>query len=105
MRFIETPVFTRRITKIFNDDQYRSTQLALALRPEQGVVIQGSGGLRKLRWLAGRRGKRGGVRLIYYWDKTTETILMLFVYTKQEQGDLTPDQVRMLGRIVSEEFK
>ncbi len=105
MRFIETPVFTRRITKFFSDDQYRSLQLALALRPEQGVVIRGSGGLRKLRWLAGSRGKRSGARLIYHWDKTTETIFMLFVYTKQEQGDLTPDQIRMLGRLVSEEFK
>ncbi len=69
------------------------------------MVIRGSGGLRKLRWLAGSQGKRGGARLIYYWDKTTETIFMLFVYTKQEQGDLTPDQIRMLGRLVSEEFK
>ncbi len=105
MRFVETPVFTRRITKILSDDQYRSLQLALVLRPEQGVFIRGSGGLRKLRWLAGSRGKRGGARLIYYWDKTTETIFMLFVYTKQEQGDLTPDQIRILGRLVSEEFK
>ena len=105
MRFVETTVFTRIITKILNDDQYRSMQLALALRPEQGVVIRGSGGLRKLRWLVGSRGKRGGARLIYYWDKSTETIFMLFVYTKKDQGDLTPDQVRILGQIVSEEFK
>jgi mRNA-degrading endonuclease RelE of RelBE toxin-antitoxin system len=105
VRFVETPVFTRRITGIFDDEKYRSLQLALALRPEQGALIRGSGGLRKLRWIAAGRGKRGGVRLIYYWDKPTETIFMLFVYTKQEQADLTPSQVKALGRIVREEFK
>ena len=105
MRFIETPVFTRRLTSILNDDQYRSLQLALALRPEQGSVIRGSGGLRKLRWFFAGRGKRGGARVIYFWEKPSETIFMLFVYTKHEQGDLTPRQVKLLGQIVREEFK
>ncbi len=79
MRFVETPVFTRAVTSVLDDDQYRSLQLALALRPEQGNLIRESGGLRKLRWSVPGRGKRGGARVIYYWDKPTETFYMLFV--------------------------
>jgi mRNA-degrading endonuclease RelE of RelBE toxin-antitoxin system len=105
MRFVETPVFTKCVTAVLDDDQYRNLQLALVLRPEQGPVIRGSGGLRKLRWVMPGRGKRGGIRLIYYWDGQTETIYMLFVYRKTEQGDLSPAQVKILGRIVREEFK
>ena len=105
MRFVETPIFTRSIATVLDDDQYRSLQLALALRPEQGALIRGTGGLRKLRWSVQGRGKRGGARVIYYWDKATETFFMLFVYTKQEQGDLTPKQVKILGQLVRKEFK
>lgn len=105
MRLAETPVFTRTVTSTLSDDQYRSLQLALALRPEQGAVIRGTGGLRKLRWSISGRGKRGSARVIYYWDKPTDTFYMLFVYTKQEQGDLTPEQAKILGKLVREEFK
>lgn len=105
MRFVETPVFTRAVTALLEEEQYRALQLALALRPEQGDVIRGSGGLRKLRWGLAGRGKRGGVRLIYYWDTPTQTFYMLYVYTKQEQGDLTFQQVKVLSRLVQEEFK
>ena len=105
MRFVETPVFTRLITEALDDDQYRTLQLALALRPEQGVVIRGSGGLRKLRWSVPGRGKRGGARIIYYWHQSSQTFYMLFVYTKQQQGDLTPAQAKQLGQLVRKEFK
>ena len=105
MRFIETPVFTRTVTALLDEEQYRALQLALALRPEQGDLIRGSGGLRKLRWGLTGRGKRGGARVIYYWDAPTETFYMLYAYTKQEQGDLTPQQVKVLRRLVREEFK
>lgn len=67
MRFVETPVFTRAVTSLLSDEEYRQLQLALLIRPEQGALIRGSGGLRKLRWGAQGRGKRGGVRVIYYW--------------------------------------
>jgi mRNA-degrading endonuclease RelE of RelBE toxin-antitoxin system len=105
MRFVETPVFTRSVTSVLDDERYRSVQLALVLRPEQGAVIPGSGGLRKLRWTLPGRGKRGGARIIYYWDRRTETFYMLFIYLKMEQGDLTPEQARTLGRLVLKEFK
>ena len=105
MRFVETPVFTRAVTSILDQEQYRCLQLALALRPEQGAVIRGGCGLRKLRWVRPGRGKRGGLRIIYYWDRPTETFYMLFAYLKNEQGDLTAEQVRILGKLVRKEFE
>ena len=71
----------------------------------QGAVIRGSGGLRKVRWAPEGRGKRGGVRVIYYWAVDEAVCYMLYLYGKNEQGDLTPTQIRMLGRLVREEFK
>lgn len=105
MRFIETPVFTASLRRTLDDATYRALQLALLLRPEQGPVLVGSGGLRKLRWGTGDRGKRGGVRVIYYWDAPSETFYMLYLYAKNEQGDLTSAQLKLLRRIVEEEFR
>ena len=104
MRFLETPVFTSRLRGLVDEDQYRAVQLALLLRPEQGPLIPGSGGLRKLRWAARGRGKRGGLRLIYYWAPQEQAFYMLYVYAKSEQSDVTPAQVKILRRIVREEF-
>ena len=64
------------------------------LRPEQGPVIPGTGGLRKVRWATARVGKRGGVRIIYYWVPAETVFYMLYAYTKNEQGDLTAAQAR-----------
>lgn len=105
MRFVETPVFTAALRWLLDDDEYRRLQIALMFRPEQGPVIKGSGGLRKVRWARTRGGKRGGARIIYYWAPVEAAFYMLYVYTKSEQGDLTPAQVRILGRLVQEEFK
>jgi mRNA-degrading endonuclease RelE of RelBE toxin-antitoxin system len=87
------------------DDDYRALQAALLFRPEQGAVIPGSGGLRKLRWGGLGKGNRGGNRIIYYWDPKTEVVYMLFIYGKAYQADLTRAQVKLLSRIVKEEFK
>jgi len=75
------------------------------LRPEQGPVIRGSGGLRKVRWAKPGAGKRGGLRVIYFWAPTERAFYMLYAYSKAEQGDLTPTQARILGHLVREEFK
>ena len=103
--FVETPVFTELVRKGLEDDDYRALQITLLPRPEQGPVIPGSGGLRKVRWGGDGGGKRGGFRVIYYWDKARETCYMLFLYKRNEQGDLTAAQVRVLTRLVREEFK
>lgn len=104
MRFIETSIFTKLINNLMTDDEYRKLQIALILRPEQGALIKKSGGLRKIRWAMKGTGKRGGIRLIYYWDKTNEDFYMLFVYPKTKQVDLSPEQLRILRRVMKEEF-
>ena len=105
MRFVETPIFTKEACDLLDDDEYRALQLALIFRPEQGAIIPGSGGLRKLRWGGKGRGKRGGLRVIYSQEKEEDTFYMLFVYQKNDQEDLTPTQLRVLGRLVREEVK
>ena len=104
MRFVETPVFTREVVELLDDEEFRSLQLALLQRPELGPMIRGTGGLRKLRWAGQGRGKRGGLRVIYFWDEASETFYMLYVYPKNEQEDLTTLQLRVLNRLVREEF-
>lgn len=74
-------------------------------RPEQGTVIRGSGGLRKLRWASASHGKRGGLRLIYYWDRSQHTIYWLYLFAKSDQGDLSPAQIKELARLVREELR
>jgi len=96
--FIETPTFTKRILDLLDDDEYRELQSHLAQHPGLGKVIPGSGGMRKLRWAGSGRGKRGGLRLIYCWWVAKDRISMLFIYRKNEQDDLTPEQVKLLRR-------
>ena len=105
MRFIETPIFTEELHHLLKDEEYRALQLALLFRPEQGVLIPGSGGLRKIRWRQKGKGKRGGCRVIYYWDKKQETFYMLLVFAKSKQEDLTPTQMKVLTKLVKEELK
>lgn len=98
--FFETPVFTRRVVTLLNDDDYAALQQALAQNPKAGDVIQGSGGLRKLRWGMEGRGKRSGARLIYYYAVSKEQFYMLLIYGKNEQDDLSADQLHALRRAV-----
>lgn len=100
MVIVETAVFSRRIQELMNDDEYLDLQDALVVRPNLGELIPGSGGLRKMRWGLKGRGKRGGVRVIYYWAVATEQLRMLYVYPKGRQEDLTPAQLHALRGVV-----
>src|SRR3990170_1724586 len=102
---VETHVFTAALRRYLDDERYRQLQIALMLRPEQGPLIKGSGGLRKVRWATAGGGKRGGLRVIYYWASNEQAFYMVYAYTKAEQDDLTPKQTRELSRVVHEEFK
>ena len=105
MVIIETSIFTRQIQSVLTDEEYRLLQVQLVHKPDAGKIISGSGGLRKLRWSAGGHGKRGGIRVIYYWFVKPEVVLMLFAYPKKAQDDLTPDQLKQLKKIVEGEYK
>jgi hypothetical protein len=94
--FVETHVFTKRITSYMGDEEYGRLQGFLADRPDAGRIIRGSGGIRKVRWAGSGRGKRGGLRVIYYWWIAKDRISMLLVYAKNEQDDLTADQLKQL---------
>ncbi|MBI5652788.1 MAG: type II toxin-antitoxin system RelE/ParE family toxin [Chloroflexi bacterium] len=104
MVIIETSVFTRQVRAILSDDEYRDLQTALVNRPATGAVIIGSGGLRKIRWATQGKGKRGGSRVIYYWAVAQDQLLMLLIYNKSERDDLTSDQLKILKKIVEEEY-
>ncbi|HET7087984.1 MAG TPA: type II toxin-antitoxin system RelE/ParE family toxin [Anaerolineae bacterium] len=104
MVIVETSVFTRRVLELLTDEEYRKLQAALANRPNMGTVIPGSGGLRKVRWSLPGRGKRGGVRVIYYWAVEQQQLLMLFMFAKNERDDLSPAQLKMLRQIVKDEY-
>ena len=104
MIIVETSVFTRQVRALLTDDEYRLLQSTLVEQPEMGAVIPGSGGLRKIRWAFQGRGKRGGVRVVYYWTPVQDRLLMLLMYSKSELDDLTPEQLKVLKRIVEEEY-
>jgi mRNA-degrading endonuclease RelE of RelBE toxin-antitoxin system len=105
MLIIETPVFTRRVLEMLTDSEYRELQDFLAQYPDAGDIIPGSHGLRKLRWTISGKGKRGGTRIIYYWVRPRDTILMLFVFKKSERSDLTKDQLKTLRSIAAKELR
>jgi hypothetical protein len=96
--FTETIRFTRRLFRCLDDDEYSRLQNLLLKKPTAGSVIPGGGGLRKLRWAASGRGKRGGARVIYYLALSYGRILLLDIYAKNQQADLTKDELKTLQR-------
>jgi hypothetical protein len=100
MVFIELSPFVVFREEHWNDDEFRRLQAALMQSPKAGEVIRGSGGLRKLRWLVQGRGKRGGARVIYYFQDAKDQIYLIYGYVKSEREDLTPDQVRTLAGLM-----
>jgi hypothetical protein len=105
VEFIEAPLFTRLIKKYLDDDGYRRLQLALAKNPVFGAVIQGTGGFRKARWHDEKRskGKRGGLRIIYYHFEKESLLWFLTIYDKSEMEDLSKDQKKLLRTAIEEE--
>jgi len=101
MVFIETPVFTKEIQKYLTDESLRLFQKVILFRPESGDLIQGSGGLRKIQWNLPGLGKRGGIRIIYYFDPP-ETVYLIFPNRKSRQEDLTKNQIKILSQLVEE---
>ena len=99
MVFIETSIFTKEIKRLLPDDNYKKLQIALMLRPEAGDLIHGTRGLRKIRWNLPHKGKRGSLRVIYYWDGRNK-IFMLLPYKKTKTDDLSLSQLKKLRSLV-----
>lgn len=105
MKIVETSVFTKLIVALLSDEEYRGLQTELVARPGAGALVPGGAGIRKIRWAVEGKGKRGGVRVIYYWAVADDTILMLLAYPKNVQDDLTDEQTKALSKLVKKEFK
>ncbi len=103
MQFIETPIFTKQVTTLLNDADFHHFQVTLSLNPESGDLIRGSGGLRKIRWSAQGRGKRGGIRVIYY-ILHEGSIFLLLAYPKNKQDNFTNEQLKVLRTLVQQEL-
>jgi len=99
MIFIETPIFTEDLSELLTDKEYTEFQNFLAANPLAGDVIQQTGGLRKVRWSTRGTGKRGGVRIIYYYVMPDSQIRLLLIYKKGKQDDLTSEQKKILRQL------
>jgi hypothetical protein len=100
MVIIETKPFERARTAYFDDDAFAAFTFALHRRPMLGVVVQGTGGVRKMRWQMPGHGKRGGVRVIYYIDARRETIYLLTAYAKNEAANLPNDLLKKMREVI-----
>ena len=98
--FIETPTFTGTVGQYLDDNEYGKLQKYLNDNPEAGVVVPGSGGVRKLRWRGAGRGKRGGLRLIYFLRKAREEIWMLTIYGKNVRANIAPHLLRKMKEAI-----
>lgn len=107
MEFIEAPSFTRYQPEYLSDDEYRRLQALLAADPERGDLMPGKGGFRKLRWTDPKRGKgrRGGLRIIYYFFLADQQIWLMTLYDKGEAADLTAKGKRMLKDAIHMELQ
>ncbi len=100
--FRESKKFTQQLINLLSDEDYSAFQNKIIKSPQAGKVIKGSGGIRKIRWMAKGKGKSGGVRIIYYLAIQKDYIFMLDIYPKNEKEDLSPFELKTLKRLVAE---
>lgn len=103
MIFIETSTFTKLLPRYLDEDDYRSLQNYLQLHPEAGMIIKGSGGIRKVRWSVRGRGKSGGLRVIYYFKKKYSQIWMLTIYAKAEIANIPGYKLKHIAEAIDHE--
>lgn len=105
--FFETSTFTATLGNYLTDDEYRQLQQDLLTNPEYGDLMPRTGGFRKLRWTDSRRnkGKRGGLRVIYYWLSNDGQFWMFAIYDKDELENLTTEQEKLLKEAITVELQ
>lgn len=106
MEFIEAPAFTCYVSEYLDPDEYRNLQKRLVDDPEAGDLMPGTGGFRKVRWADPKRGKgrRGGLRIIYYYFASEQQIWLITLYGKNEAADLTPQEKKSLRAAIQAEL-
>ncbi len=97
----ETPVFTRQCAKLFRDEEKDELIRYLSENPLAGVEIPGTGGVRKVRYAASGRGKRGGVRIIYYYLDDTMPLYALLAYAKNVKTDMSSEEKKAVMALTS----
>lgn len=105
--FFETPLFTRLLPDYLDDEAYSELQRTLVANPETGEIMPGTGGFRKMRWADPRRGKgkRGGLRVIYYYLTEDHQIWMFTIYDKDQVTDLNTRQKQALKQAIQAELQ
>ncbi len=106
MEFIESPAFTRHLSDYLSDEGYRALQIELASNPQAGGLMPGTGGFRKVRWADPRRGKgrRGGLRVVYYYFAQDQEIWLMTLFDKDEAADLLPKEKKALKAAIAAEL-
>lgn len=99
IEFIETSIFTRQIKALATDDELKALQVELIAQPEKGDLIQGTGGLRKVRMATGQQGKSGSARGGIYFLATAEVIYLVLAYAKNEKESLTAAEKAELKKL------
>jgi mRNA-degrading endonuclease RelE of RelBE toxin-antitoxin system len=102
MVFKETILFSKYLKDYLKDDEYQQFQQYLIDQPDAGDLIKGTGGLRKLRWGLEKKGKRGGIRVIYYWQIEEDQIYLLALYSKNDVTDLSSGDKKALKKMVED---
>ena len=101
MHIYVTRTYERTIRKLLSEEARKEMETAIVAAPDAAPVIRGTAGIRKLRWAGSGRGKRGGIRVIYFWHAVPEAIYMLTAYAKGRQDDITATDKKALSRLVS----
>lgn len=96
----ETEPFQRKVSRLLSEDEKNELIAYLAMNPNAGVLVQGAGGIRKLRWARNSRGKSGGVRVIYYFHNEELPLYLLAVFGKNEKTNISMEEKNILSKIV-----
>ncbi|MCY4140808.1 MAG: type II toxin-antitoxin system RelE/ParE family toxin [Rhodobacteraceae bacterium] len=102
MQVFSTRSYERAVRKLFGEEARKKMEDAIVAAPDAAPVIRGTGGIRKLRWAGSGRGKRGGIRTVYFYHAGPEAVYLLTAYAKANREDLTPADTRALSRLVAE---
>ena len=99
---VELPEFQRRSSSLIDEDERQRIISYLAAHPQAGVIMQGTGGIRKFRWASGNKGKSGGVRVIYYYHNDQIPLFLLSIFAKSEKANLSKAERNQLAKFIDQ---